>query len=190
MAFGHHVEKANRAKRELEVAAMHEANEADPEAAALADEAREMAAEPVSQPVDPNAPITLAQLAQLLQAIRGPSAQDIAEIALKAAQSGAERIKPKELSDTFTQARAGGARRHDAIDIMAPTGRPVVAAAPGRVEKIFFSQGGGGKSIVLQLDIDLGIVGVAMLFALIMGAVGGIIPAVSAMRLRPLESLR
>lgn len=49
---------------------------------------------------------------------------------------------------------------------------------------------GGGKSIVLQLDIDAWIVGIAMVFALIMGAVGGIIPAVSAMRLRPLESLR
>src|SRR5215213_9144164 len=27
-------------------------------------------------------------------------------------------IKANQLSDTFTQARAGGARRHDAIDIM------------------------------------------------------------------------
>ena len=53
-------------------------------------------------------------------------------------------IKPKDLVDTFTQARAGGARVHDAIDIMAPTGTPVVAAAEGTVEKLFFSKGGGG----------------------------------------------
>jgi murein DD-endopeptidase MepM/ murein hydrolase activator NlpD len=61
-------------------------------------------------------------------------------------------VKPRELADTYTQARAGGARRHDAIDIMAPTGRPVVAAAPGRVEKIFFSPGGGGNTVYVRSD--------------------------------------
>ena len=49
-----------------------------------------------------------------------------------------------DLVDTYSQARAGGARAHDAIDIMAPAGRPVVAAAEGTVEKLFFSEGGGG----------------------------------------------
>ena len=50
--------------------------------------------------------------------------------------------------------------------------------------------GGGGKSVVLQLTVDASILGVGMAFALLMGAVGGLVPSLSAMRLKPLESLR
>jgi peptidoglycan LD-endopeptidase LytH len=52
-------------------------------------------------------------------------------------------VRADQLIDTFTQSRAGG-RPHDAIDIMAPAGTPVIAAAGGTVEKLYFSQGGGG----------------------------------------------
>lgn len=52
-------------------------------------------------------------------------------------------VRPDQLIDTFTAARAGGARVHDAIDIMAPRGTPVLAAASGLVEKLFTSQAGG-----------------------------------------------
>ena len=61
-------------------------------------------------------------------------------------------VKPRQLVDTFTQARAGGMRVHDAIDIMAAEGSPVVAAAPGTVEKLYFSQGGGGISAYIRSD--------------------------------------
>ena len=52
-------------------------------------------------------------------------------------------IRPSDLTDTFSDARSGGARLHEAIDIMAPTGTSVVAAAPGTVEKLFTSDAGG-----------------------------------------------
>ena len=52
-------------------------------------------------------------------------------------------VRPDQLVDTFTQARQHGERRHDAIDIMAPAGTPVVAAAAGTLEKLFTSQAGG-----------------------------------------------
>jgi putative ABC transport system permease protein len=51
-------------------------------------------------------------------------------------------------------------------------------------------QGGGGKSVILKLVVDGPVIGVSLLFTFIMGAVGGLVPALSAMRLKPLESLR
>jgi putative ABC transport system permease protein len=47
-----------------------------------------------------------------------------------------------------------------------------------------------GKIVVLKLVVDGSILAASMLFTLLMGAVGGFIPAVVSMRLRPLESLR
>ena len=55
---------------------------------------------------------------------------------------------------------------------------------------IVSSTGGGGKTVVLKLVVDANTLAIGVLFAMIMGALGGVVPALSAMRLRPLESLR
>ncbi len=49
---------------------------------------------------------------------------------------------------------------------------------------------GGGKSVMLKLVVDWRILGVGMGFSLLMGCLGGLIPAISAMRLKPLDSVR
>jgi ABC-type lipoprotein release transport system permease subunit len=49
---------------------------------------------------------------------------------------------------------------------------------------------GGGKFVVLRLTVDADVLLVGLLVSLAMGLLGGLLPALSALRLRPLESLR
>jgi len=51
-------------------------------------------------------------------------------------------VRPDQLQDTFMEARSEG-RVHDAIDIAAPAGASVVAAADGEIAKLFQSERGG-----------------------------------------------
>jgi murein DD-endopeptidase MepM/ murein hydrolase activator NlpD len=51
-------------------------------------------------------------------------------------------VEASQLSDTFSDSR-GGARAHDAIDIMAPRGTAVAAVDDGRLVKLFNSVPGG-----------------------------------------------
>lgn len=51
-------------------------------------------------------------------------------------------IHVQQLRDNFDETR-GGTRRHEAIDILAPRGSPVLAAVDGTVVKLFTSQQGG-----------------------------------------------
>ncbi|WP_425478719.1 M23 family metallopeptidase [Pseudoxanthomonas indica] len=88
---------------------------------------------PATQPVSPPAPVATQagagndtppplDNAGLLIPVQGKSASDLA--------------------DTFTDARSQG-RLHDAIDIMATAGTPVLAVADGQIEKLFYSERGG-----------------------------------------------
>ena len=59
-------------------------------------------------------------------------------------------VERRQITDTWGQSRANGARAHQGTDIMAPGGTPVVAAAAGTVEKLFFSNGGGGITLYVR----------------------------------------
>ena len=52
-------------------------------------------------------------------------------------------VEPSALHDTYSEQRGGGTRTHEALDILAPRGTPVLSATGGRVLKLFDSKAGG-----------------------------------------------
>ena len=65
--------------------------------------------------------------------------------------------------------------------------------ADGKSSVSTLSSGGsgpGGKSVALTLNVDSQVAAVGMLFTLVMGRIGGLVPALSAMRMKILDSLK
>ncbi|HET6645754.1 MAG TPA: M23 family metallopeptidase [Pyrinomonadaceae bacterium] len=60
-------------------------------------------------------------------------------------------VQPNQLLDTFSDSRSEG-RVHDAIDIPAAAGTPVLAAAEGQIIKLFQSERGG--TTIYQLSTN------------------------------------
>lgn len=63
-------------------------------------------------------------------------------------------VRPDQLTDTFSASRSEG-RTHDAIDIMAPSETPVLAAADGQIQKLWQSERGGTSIYQLSADQKL-----------------------------------
>ena len=61
-------------------------------------------------------------------------------------------VAANDLVDTFTDERGGGTRLHEALDIAAPEGTSVIAAAPGKIERLFRSDAGGNTVYVRSQD--------------------------------------
>ncbi|WP_294989597.1 M23 family metallopeptidase [uncultured Stenotrophomonas sp.] len=100
------------------------------------------ASHPAAQP-----PVAAAALKEPVARVTAPPAIAAPSIA-QAADAPRGLLLPvrgvlaSQLRDTFTDARSEG-RVHDAIDIMADAGTPVLAVADGTVEKLFDSERGG-----------------------------------------------
>ena len=100
----------------------------------------------------PGAPVVATDLTEADLPLR-PTQQEIPALAEPAPADAAakpagklmipvEGIKLSQLADNFDQPR-GTERHHEALDIMAPKGTKVIAAADGKVVKLFNSKPGG-----------------------------------------------
>lgn len=86
-------------------------------------------------------PVAAAPVAAPAAAPVIPTGTDLEQLR-RAMQVPVAGITPAMLHDTYDEMR-GGTRRHEALDILAPRGTPVLSATNGRVLKLFTSKAGG-----------------------------------------------
>src|SRR5579884_3462966 len=88
-------------------------------------------------PIRAAAMLAAAMLAAVILAAANGRAQDFDRRIIVPVKGA----KIADLRDTFNEGRAG--RRHEATDIIAPRGTPVLAADDGAIAKLFLSKPGG-----------------------------------------------
>ena len=71
-----------------------------------------------------------------------PAGEDYQRLMRRKLTAPIRGLKPGDIKDTFRQARAGG-KIHEAADIVAPRGTPIVAIDDGVIQKLFLSKPGG-----------------------------------------------
>ena len=116
----------------------------------IAPAAAPAAANAMPAPAPAQPPVAASTAVAAAAVVPGPSTTPAAMAPMPAAQAPAPSglllpvagIRADQLTDTYNQTR-GGARIHEALDIMAPRGTPVLAAIDGTVEKLFTSVPGG-----------------------------------------------
>jgi murein DD-endopeptidase MepM/ murein hydrolase activator NlpD len=142
----------------------HRANQVPPDSAALARAAAQLARDSASVKRmsdsvraalarDSIAPVVAEQLPPDVTPAPGPSGpHDTASVNATPVELAAltaaliipvQGIQARDLRDSYTEPRGGGSRSHEALDIPAPRGTPVLAAAAGRILRKYQSKDGG-----------------------------------------------
>jgi len=79
-----------------------------------------------------------------------PELPAIEELARRRLRLPIDSMDPEPLKGDFDQRRGGGARGHEAVDILAPRNTPVHAVEGGTIAKLFSSKAGG--TTIYQFD--------------------------------------
>lgn len=74
---------------------------------------------------------------------------DLASLRARGLRVPVQGVRAADVPDTFNERRGGGTRPHEALDILAPRGTPVLSADDGRIAKLFTSKAGGLTVYVL-----------------------------------------